>query len=341
MEELTQEIRKAKITSTALVALLITLLLLSLLKGTDSFGEAPAVDQMSATAAGGIDAPSGEDATTAEEPTGSGTDDPPERDDGLRFDAIEIEAASAILFDVRSGTVLFEENAHERRPLASLTKIMTALVALELVGPDFQVTVTREHLGQYGNSGLYVDELWRLRDLVDVSMMTSANDAAFAIASSVGAAALGTTEEEGRQYFISAMNQMAHDLEMHNTHFTNPTGLDEDISNGGAYGSAYDVAKLVDHVLATDPEILYPTRHRSVSRTSLSGIRHQLINTNIIVSNLDGIMASKTGYTDLAGGNLVVVFDADLNRPVIAVVLGSTFTDRFDDARALLKAARR
>jgi D-alanyl-D-alanine carboxypeptidase len=116
----------------------------------------------------------------------------------------------------------------------------------------------------------------------------------------------------------------------------NGTGLDESTSVSGGYGSATDVAKLAGALLRTAPEIARASTETSMTIQSSTGALHTLPNTNPNVVRVPNILLSKTGFTDLAGGNLVVVYDAGIGHPVAIVVMGSTRDGRFVDVETLL-----
>jgi D-alanyl-D-alanine carboxypeptidase len=134
------------------------------------------------------------------------------------------------------------------------------------------------------------------------------------------------------------MNVEAKKIALPQSYFLNETGLDESVTESGGYGSADDVAKLVQYILKNHPDILESTKYSSISIKSLSGA-HIAKNTDILADKIPGLLASKTGYTALAGGNLVVAFDTSIGRPFIAVVLGSTESGRFTDMQKLVDAA--
>jgi D-alanyl-D-alanine carboxypeptidase len=154
-----------------------------------------------------------------------------------------------------------------------------------------------------------------------------------------GATAFSTDDYSiGRKDFIQKMNEEAKILGMSEMYFVNESGLDENTNQSGGYGTAQNVAQLLEHMLRTHPDILEATKYKNTTISSLSK-NHTIKNTNSDIGNIPGLLASKTGYTDLAGGNLAVVFDAGLNRPVIAVVLGSTQNGRFSDINTLVQAS--
>ncbi len=256
------------------------------------------------------------------------------------FDKIKLTAKAAYVYDSRTGEVLFAKNETKRMPLASLTKVMTALVALESANPNTRILITQNSLSPEGDSGLYVGETWSLKDLLDFSLTSSSNDGVHAVALALGALNKSNpTAEEATSDFIVSMNKKAGELEMNNTYYFNETGLDQTDRKGGAYGSAEDMAKLFEYILKNHPEILEATTSDQIKVLSLDNYSHTAKNTDEIVDSIPGIKASKTGFTDIAGGNLVIAFDPELGRPIIISVLGSTQDGRFNDMLNLVKAS--
>ena len=248
-------------------------------------------------------------------------------------------AKAVYVYDARTRTVLFAKNENVRLPLASLTKVMSALVAEDSSPPYGVVTVSEEALEAEGDSGLYRDEKWKLKDLLDFSLLTSSNDGMRAVALTLGALErAGADSEEIINDFVGEMNGKARELGLKNTYFWNETGLDESDIKGGAYGTAKDMNALLEYILIYRPEMFKVTRETIVTFQSLGDRLHVATNTNDIVSEIPGLMASKTGFTDTAGGNLAFIFDPELGRPIIVSILGSTGRGRFEDARALVTA---
>ena len=242
------------------------------------------------------------------------------------FATVALSAKSAYVFDLKKQKVLFAKNADETLPLASIAKMMTALVASQLLAPDAVVTIDKTALAQEGDSGLMLGEKWRFDQLLDFTLAVSSNDGAVAIA------------EATSPNFVEKMNEKAQSLNLNSMHFFNATGLDESLTQSGAYASARDLAKLFEYILKTHPEIFTATTYDKFTLYSLDNIKHVAINTDADVDKIPNIIGSKTGYTDLAGGNLAIVYDASVNYPIIVVVLGSTYYDRFTDIADLVGA---
>jgi serine-type D-Ala-D-Ala carboxypeptidase (penicillin-binding protein 5/6) len=238
-------------------------------------------------------------------------------------------ARAAVLYDLGSSRVLYQKNANEALPLASLTKLMAVETVLSQRSPNTLIQITQQALRSYGDSGLKAGETVELGDLIKFALVASSNDAMEAAAGSLG-------EDP-----IVAMNAAAQTLGLSKTHFNNATGLDVDARTSGAYGSAYDVARLAGifykhhpnfFELTTKPEISISSSQRGKELTAEA--------TALPLQSIPGFVAAKTGYTDLAGGNLVAVFDLEPGRTVIAAVLGSTRNGRFSDIETLIKTAR-
>ena len=253
------------------------------------------------------------------------------------FERVRTTATSAFVWDVNKQRILYEKNPDKQLPLASITKLMTALVAHEILADGKSVTIPLSAIEQDGESGFSDGESFTLEALTDLTLMSSSNDGAFAIASAAGAFLNDTKPTTS---FVQAMNVRAKELGLTQVEFRNPTGLDLSETEVGALGSARDVAFLIEYILKHQPAILERTTLPEAAFYNQSGTQYATENTNQYVNDISGLIGSKTGYTELAGGNLAVVFDVSLNRPIIVVVLGSTYQGRFNDVLALTEAAR-
>lgn len=254
------------------------------------------------------------------------------------FADTKLTADAAFVWDVRAQKILFNKNADEVLPLASITKLMTALVAYELLDESSDVDITVEAIREDGDSGFHEGETFSLQDLTDLTLIASSNDGAKALAAQAGAVL--TSDRSASKTFIDAMNIRAEELGLANTHFKNATGLDLSPTEAGAYGTARDMALLMEYIIAHYPDVVALTKIDLTTINNEEGEYHVVKNTNEVVENIPGLIASKTGYTELAGGNLVVAFNAGLNRPIIVSVLGSTRNERFNDVLTLVEQAR-
>lgn len=200
---------------------------------------------------------------------------------------ININASSAIVMDMETGRVLFEKNAYVKRPIASTTKIMTAILAIENGNLDDEVTVSERACQMWGSDiGLKPGEKLKLRDLLYGLMLNSGNDAAIAIAEHIG----GSLEN-----FLDMMNEKARLIGAKNSSFKSPHGLDME----GHYSTAYDLALITRYALAN------PVFSEIVSTKTASIPGRNLYNTNEMLGLYPGADGVKTGYTGQAGRCLV------------------------------------
>ncbi|OHA99903.1 MAG: hypothetical protein A3E93_00155 [Candidatus Zambryskibacteria bacterium RIFCSPHIGHO2_12_FULL_43_12b] len=256
------------------------------------------------------------------------------------FENIALEAKAAMVYDIKRSKVFFEKNADESLPLASLTKIMTAVTALDLLPKFSVVDINAEFLSEEGDSGLYKDEKWKLRDLLDLSLVSSSNDAAAAIAATAGQTLLRDPDLNlSLEEFVRKMNAKAKEIGMTKANFINVTGLDVDTDKTGGYSSARDFIILLEYALKNHPEVFEATRYKTVYLKSLNNLNHKATNTNIGINSIPNIIGSKTGYTEIAGGNLTIIFDPGLARPIAVLVLGSSYDGRFNDVELLTRKA--
>jgi len=253
------------------------------------------------------------------------------------FPDVSVQAASVYIYDTVTKKVIYDKNAELQLPLASLTKVMTALTVSNLLPDRDIVRITADDLSEEGDSGLVPNEEWSVKDLLDFSLIVSSNDGSRALASVAGAFLTADATSSAVSAFVREMNRTAKALGLHETYFLNQSGLDMSETLSGGYGSAKDIAILVDHILRTKPHLLEATSFDRLNVTSELAV-HDATNTNKAINMIPNVIASKTGFTDLSGGNLVVAFDAGFAHPVIISVLGSTYDGRFEDMAQLVGA---
>ena len=225
----------------------------------------------------------------------------------LSIRAIDTSARSAILMDMDSNRILYEKNIHEKRSVASISKIMTAVIAIESGKLDDKVIIGDEINKSYG-SGIYikVGEEMTLRDLIYGLMLRSGNDAALAIAKYVG----GTIED-----FVKMMNKKASEIGMNNTEFHNPSGLDQEDGN---YSTAYDMALLTSYAMKLD-EYKKITGTKKYTLTTNKNV-YSWINKNKLLSIYKYTTGGKTGFTEIAKRTLVSTATKD-NTNLVVVTL--------------------
>lgn len=249
------------------------------------------------------------------------------------FAEVPLRARAAVVYDASSDVMLYEKDANTPLPLASVTKIASALVLKDALVGIPRVTIHPEALKTEGDSGLSPHELWDTDDLLSFSLVVSSNDGMETLQSSA--------EEVHGDSLVARMNAYAHDAGWKSFSFENTTGLDI-LNEAGmpvtpsAEGSARDVARLFAHALMRYPALYEATAEDAHNYILPDGTIHTAKNTNIARGVMPGLVASKTGYTDLAGGNLAIAFEPEPGRRIIIVVLGSTIEDRFTDVETLV-----
>ena len=244
------------------------------------------------------------------------------------FKDIQVEARAYVVYDIIRGEVIASKNAHTALPLASITKVMTALSALVHNNKATAITITDKSIDGTYDLGLKNSQVWSLGELLKYTLVFSSNDGALAIADALG----------GRHMFVEQMNKDAQMFGLPLT-FTDPAGLDVGLLLGGE-GSALSVAKMFAITYKRYPDIFDVTTQKRATVTASTGKLTGVPNTNQLVDTLVEIEASKTGFTNSAGGNLAVIVDVTLGRPVAIVVLGSTREERFVDVEKLYKALK-
>jgi D-alanyl-D-alanine carboxypeptidase len=251
-----------------------------------------------------------------------------------------VQAKAVYIADLTTGQPIYAKNENTPLPLASLTKIMTMLLADSTVPKDTVVSISQQALDQDGDNGLVLNEQWRLKDLMDFSLMVSSNDGAEAIGETTDATI--NRESDTALPFSTYMNREAKVVGMQHATFLNANGLDINIPEKitGGTASAKDMEMLLSYVLKNNPDVIDSTNLSQRVFTSLSGKTHVANNTDLIINQLPDVIASKTGYTVLAGGNLALAFDPGLNEPIIIVLLGSTENGRFTDMLKLASSTR-
>jgi D-alanyl-D-alanine endopeptidase (penicillin-binding protein 7) len=238
-----------------------------------------------------------------------------------------IRSKAAVAVDVEKGDILFEKNMKEPFPIASLTKLMTALVFLEQNSNlNDSATITFEDAKFAGKSSLWIGETLTLRDLLHASLTCSNNRVTKTLAR-----VSGLSSED----FVARMNQKAKEIGLENTCFYEPTGLD--VNN---QSSALDCARLLSFALM-DSVVASITSKKTYSFTSVYKKRkrsHQIVNTNRLLLSSLNVKGGKTGYNGASGWCLGTLVEDKDGTKIAAVVLGApTKLARFREARSIIK----
>ena len=243
---------------------------------------------------------------------------------------LQIPAKSALLMDVATGTVLYEENAHEPLAPASVTKVMTLLLIMEAIDDgrirwEDSVTASEAAAAKGGSQVfLKVGETMSVADMVKSIAVSSANDCACAMAEHLAGS---------ENAFVELMNQRAKELGMEDTHFVNCTGLDDDPSAAEHLTSAYDIALMSRQLLKYHPDI---TKYTTIWMDTIRDGSFGLSNTNKLVRFYSGATGLKTGFTAGAGYCLSASASRE-GLELIAVVMGcETSKERFAACKNLL-----
>ena len=228
-------------------------------------------------------------------------------------DAEELETNSriALIYDRASGQILYEKNGEKQTPMASTTKIMTAIVVLENADLTETVTINAKAAGIGGSRlGLKKNDKITVNDLLYGLMLRSGNDAAVALAIHVGGSIEG---------FANMMNEKAKEMRLTNSHFVVPHGLD----NEGHFTTAYELAKMADYALKIDKfrEIV----STKLTTININGYPKAINNTNQLLGSISGVYGVKTGFTNGAGRCLVTACKRG-ELDIITVIIGADTT---------------
>lgn len=251
---------------------------------------------------------------------------------------LKVWAGSTVAIDVDSGTILHYDEGRKRTQIASLTKMMTAILVMDEINDlNQEVTVTKEALLQPGtvvgcptstfcpSNRMYIGEKVKAVDLLKAMLMNSANDAA---------TALGVHIAGSMENFVEMMNVKAKELGLKDTNFCTPSGLEIDGHESECYSSAYDIARIAAYSLKYDKiwEIMRIPEGQFYSTNGK--YMHELKSTDIIMANTPNYLGVKTGFTPLAGKSLLAgAIDPTGKHRIIAVVLNDS--QRWEDMEAL------
>jgi len=252
---------------------------------------------------------------------------------------LKIWASSSVAIDVDTGTIIHYDDGRRRTQIASLTKMMTAVLVMENVKDlDEEVVLTREDLNVVGTivgcptsvfcnaNRMYVGEKVKVEDLMKAMLMNSANDAATALATHVG----GSPKK-----FVEMMNKKAESMGLKDTHFCTPSGLEIDGKEDQCYSTAYDIARIAAYSMKYE-KIWDIMRIPEGKFYSTDGkYMHELKNTDMLLNTLPNCIGGKTGFTPLAGKSLLLgAEDPNGKHRIIAVLLNDE--QRWDDMRTLV-----
>lgn len=243
---------------------------------------------------------------------------------------LAVPGKSAVLMDIATGTILYESNAHEPLPPASVTKVMTMLLIMEAIDAEKihwdQQVVASEAAAAKGGSQIYlkVGESMSVADMVKSIAVSSANDCACAMAEHIAGS---------ESAFVDMMNARAQELGMQDTHFVNCTGLDDEENAKEHLTSAYDIALMSRQLMKHHPDI---QKYTTIWMDTVRNGEFGLSNTNKLVRFYEGATGLKTGFTSKAGYCLSATAQRE-GLSLVAVVMGcATSQERFAACKSML-----
>ena len=254
----------------------------------------------------------------------------------LEVGDLAIDSTEVLAWDFKQNVTLFSKNSNLTRPIASLTKLVTAAVALDYTQPQESVAVSLRAVRTEGNSGnLREGEILTVYDLLAAALLESSNDAAYALAEYTGNKITPNQvpPADPVKIFIKSMNQKFNDLGLVHTNFEDPSGLEDKIS----FSTAEDFSQFIKY-LRSNPnylpiwEILKMPSYQTESQNNIAV--HEFKNTNPFLLEFNGVIGGKTGYTPKALGNMMLIMAGPNNTEIIYLVLGSV--DRFGDIRKMV-----
>ncbi|MGI6637074.1 MAG: D-alanyl-D-alanine carboxypeptidase family protein [Minisyncoccales bacterium] len=244
---------------------------------------------------------------------------------------VKAQSAVAVLIEDGNRKFLFEKNSKVSLPIASITKLMTVLVAMEEYQLDDQLVVSENAFlkGVLGPNSIYPAERYSVKDLIYASLIESNNAAAQTLAENM----TSFEQYQSDSLFVSKMNKKAIDLGMTHTYFSNPSGLDPEDGFEINRSSPEDLVILVEYLLEKPVVWEALLTERYDLRTADGLFKSTIINTNELLNKRDDIKGGKTGNTPRAGRNFLAVFEVD-GKTIVTIVFNSP--SRFNDTNLML-----
>ncbi len=255
----------------------------------------------------------------------------------IEIPEIEADTTSMLIWDFKENFIYYSKNAEEPRPIASLTKLITAALVLDYADPLETTSISAKAIKNEGDSGnLKEGEILTIKDLLAAALLESSNDAAYALAEHVGGKLQTNPEVSAApvREFVRMMNLKFNDLGLLHSNFTDPAGL-EDINS---FSTANDFSKFIKYLRENPKYILIwdILKMQNYSTKSLNAVAiHNFKSTNPFLNEYTNVIGGKTGFTNRALGNMVLVTTSSNNTEIIYLVLGSN--DRFSQIRKAVK----
>ena len=241
----------------------------------------------------------------------------------MKLNNLSMEARAVSIYDNTLDKKIYGKNDDIPMPIASLTKIMTVVTALNGHDMDDVLFISQNALKQESDYGFYVNEKFKIGDLAKFTLIGSANDGAYALA-------------ESENNFLEKMNIKAQKIGMGKALFLNPTGLDIDAKRAGAYATSQGMNILAMYALKAYREVFNASVMPEIKIRSLSGFEHNIKNTDVVLDKIPNMLFSKTGFSSLAQGNLTIIYKSKNEHIISITVLGSTEKGRFMDMEKIV-----
>lgn len=235
---------------------------------------------------------------------------------------LALESNIVLIGNLETGHILYQKNADQKTNAASITKLLSAGVALENIDINNVITINDTIYSNLpAKADLVLGERIKVIDLIKMALIMSSNDAINALANHLG-----------YYDFLNKMNTKANELGMYNSHFDNPVGFDSE----GNYSNALDLFQLAKYIYNNFPIIGEITTSKAITITSESNIKHLVVPTNLIIDELENFWGGKTGTTPKAKEALLSIFEFEekgKKYPYVAIIVQSD--NRFSDVKKI------
>ena len=244
----------------------------------------------------------------------------------------ELQAQAYIVKIIGGEKPLFSRREWKRLAPASLTKVLTAVLAKEALPADEKIIFSTEaKKTEEKLSPAKAGDIFLRDEVIKLAIVGSFNDAAMALGEAVGKSRRGANFEERLTIFKVLANEKSHLLKLQNSELQNPTGLDEE----NHYSTAEDLARLAEYVWLRHPDLWAVSRQAETIARAENGTEYKINNTNELLKEFPAILGGKTGFTDNAKGALLFLYPVRPDKTAIVVILGSE--DRFGDGRKIIQ----
>ena len=260
--------------------------------------------------------------------------EPNRAEDAQRFFIdLDIDAKSFIVFDNSEDKIIYEKDSETLYPIASIAKLFVALVSNEYITKEDVTTIGEQDFNKYSRADIKIGERWNTEDLLKYTLITSSNVGSSAVARTVA--------RKTSRKFEDIAEEKLKEFSLNQSFIINPTGLDIHDNFASAQATAREIVDAGYLLLTKYPNLANATTKPIESFVTLDGGFKEAKNTNFDFTENENVLLSKTGFTDIAGGNLLVIFEV-ANRPITILVLGSlNKTTRVSDVEKLLEATKR